>query len=92
MPELHGQPFKHQLRKQISELRRENWNLLKEKLRLSPQLRYSRCKVEELEARIERMKQFLRAAIVEADREVGPATFKRFEESFRSDFDRAATG
>jgi len=81
MPELYGQPFKHQLRKQISELRTENWNLLKEKLRLSSQLRYSRCKVEELEAQLAKLKSALGSAIAGIDQDVHPAAMERFKKS-----------
>jgi predicted nucleic acid-binding Zn-ribbon protein len=92
MPDLHGKPFKSQLRREIAELQRESWNERKEHAKTRQSLRYARAKIAELESRIEKMKQFLQSATAEADREIGPATFKRFEESFRTHFDRAATG
>jgi hypothetical protein len=92
MPNLHGKPFKTQSRKEIAELKRESWNERKEHRKTKQSLKYALAKIAELEARIGQMKQFLQAATDEADREIGPAVFKRYEDSFQADFDRAATG
>src|SRR6266513_4603858 len=92
MPYLYGQPFKNELRKEIAELKRDFWNERKEHATIRRSLRFARAKIEELEAMIERMKQHLQGAIVEADRDLGPAIVERYTQSFQTLFDDVATG
>jgi hypothetical protein len=70
MPYLHGQPYKWELRKEISELRKEAWELRRENLRLRIGLRYNREKRTELEAKLERLKTAVGSAIAEVDNDV----------------------
>ena len=55
MPELYGNPYKWELRKEIAELRAELWNERKAHRETHRSLRYVRCKVEALEAKIQRI-------------------------------------
>jgi len=70
MPELYGQPYKWQLRNQISELQQEKWNLLKETRELSSSLKLQRAKADALEARLTRIKGVLGSAISDVDADI----------------------
>jgi hypothetical protein len=91
VPNLHGKPPKAELRKQIAAQKRASSIDRKELMQANRSHRLARAKIRELEARIAQMKQFMQAAIAEADREIGPAITKRYEEGFQADFERAAT-
>jgi hypothetical protein len=70
MPELHGQPFKWRLRKEIGELTAELWNERKEHRETRQSLQYARCQVAELEAKVQRMEQKARDLIADATEDV----------------------
>jgi chromosome segregation ATPase len=82
MPELYGQPYKWELRKEIAELRRENWNHLKEKLRLRSQLDFSRCKIAELESQLAKIKSALGSIASDIDQDIGPAVMERYKNQY----------
>jgi len=81
MPYLYGQPFKHELRTEIQQLRSELWNLHKEHRKMRASLTYNQCKVEELEAKLERIKSAVGAIVTDIDDDVSPAVFERFKKS-----------
>lgn len=85
MPELYGNEFKHKIRAERNSLRRELRDEKVEHSKTRSNLRYARAKIDELESKIERMKQLLQNAITEADQDIGPTTFKRFKDSYRFD-------
>ncbi len=66
MPELYGQPFKWELRRQIDELA---WKLAKEETehgKTRKALDYARCEIAELREKIQRMEQKARELLGEA--------------------------
>jgi chromosome segregation ATPase len=79
MPELYGKPFKHELRTEIQQLRRDLWNLQKEHRETRQALRYNQCKVEELEAKLARIKNIAGSIIADVDDDVAPAVFERYK-------------
>lgn len=82
MPELYGKPYKWELRKEIAELRRENWNHLKEKLRLRARLDYSRCMVAELESQLAKIKNALGSVTSDIDQDISPAVMERYKNRY----------
>jgi predicted nucleic acid-binding Zn-ribbon protein len=92
MPELYGQPFKHQLRAETAELSRDLWSERRAHMKTRQSLRGARAKIEVLEATIETMKQHLQGAIVEAGRDIGPAVVEKYKQSYQTAFERATTG
>jgi hypothetical protein len=77
MPELHGKPFKTKLYAEIAQLKRDIWNERKEHMNTRRALRYSRARVEELEAQLARVKQQTENALREIDSDIGPAVIDR---------------
>ena len=49
MPELYGQPFKHQLRAETAELSRDLWSERRAHMKTRQSLRGARAKIEVLE-------------------------------------------
>ena len=92
MPRLYGKERKDKIRAERSSLRRELGNERKEHRRTERSLRIARAKIAEQAAQIDKMKRLIEGAIFEADRDIGPSVFKRYEQSFQTDFDNAATG
>jgi chromosome segregation ATPase len=50
MPYLYGQPFKHELRAEIRQLRSDLWKAQKERRDTNIKLKWARFRIEELEA------------------------------------------
>jgi hypothetical protein len=92
LPFLYEQPFKDQLQREITELKRESWNERKEHMQTRQLLRIARANIEALEFRIEGMKRYLQSAIVEANHDIGPAVVERYRKSLQIELDDAATG
>jgi hypothetical protein len=78
MPELYGNPFKWELRKELRETRIDRRQKLKELIRSRSQLDYANCKIAALEAKIQRMEQLTRALLVEAGRDIKNDIWQRF--------------
>jgi predicted nucleic acid-binding Zn-ribbon protein len=78
MPELYGQPYKHELRTEIQQLRTELWNLRKEHRDTRTALRYNQYKVQELEAKLERIKSAVGSILSDIDQDVSAAVSERF--------------
>ena|GEM_PF-4371242 len=78
MPELYGQPFKKELRSEISQLRIDLLNERNEHRKTRDTLRIVRARAQELEAKIERMKEALQSALVEADKDIVPLVLERY--------------
>jgi hypothetical protein len=70
MPELNGQPFKNELRAEIRDLKNRLWVSQQENCRKGDQLRFAKVKIEELEAKIQRMEHAIRSALGEATQEI----------------------
>jgi len=66
MPELYGQPFKWQLRNEISQLKRDYWEERKKHRRTRIRLEYLEWQIAELKAKIQRMQQASQALLAEA--------------------------
>ncbi|RTL50877.1 MAG: hypothetical protein EKK40_12295 [Bradyrhizobiaceae bacterium] len=77
MPELYGQPFKDELRKEIAGLKRDLWNERKEHMTTRRALRFSRAKIDELEAQLGRIKQQTQNVLQEIDKDIAPAIVDR---------------
>jgi chromosome segregation ATPase len=77
MPELYGQPYKWELRKKIEELQAMLRNEREEHQETRRAYQYVRCKVAELEAKIERMEQKARDLIAEATEDVSDKVGER---------------
>jgi predicted nucleic acid-binding Zn-ribbon protein len=90
MAYLYAQP-KDDLQREIAELKRESWDERKEHMKTKQLLRVARAKIDALESRIEGMKQYLQAAIAEADHDIGPAVVERYRKSLQMEFDDAAS-
>ena len=82
MPNLHGQPTKDEIRADLRNARRLLAAESKEHIQIRRSLRLARAKIAEQAAQIEKMKAILQGAVAEADRDIKPAVFKRYEESF----------
>jgi hypothetical protein len=78
MPELYGHPFKHELYKEIDDLKSELWNERKEHSNTRSTLRYASAKIAALEAKIERMADIGDQLRVEA-KQVAVVLLKRRE-------------
>jgi hypothetical protein len=83
MPELYGNKFKWELRREIGELRAEAWNARKEQFLTENALRYARCEIEELKAKIRRMEQKAQGLLREATEDTEAATKERFAQTIR---------
>lgn len=70
-------PFKDELRKEIAELKRDFWNERKEHMTTRRALRYSKARIEELEAQIGRIRQQAQNVLQEVDRDIAPAIVDR---------------
>ena len=79
VPGLFGQPLKNRLRKEIHQLRTDLWNLRKEHGNALHSLKYTQSKVEELEAKLKRIKNAAGGIIAEIDQDVRPAVFERYK-------------
>jgi predicted nuclease with TOPRIM domain len=84
MPELYGQPFKSQLRNEISQLKTELSNEHKKHQQIRRSLRYANAKIEALEAKIARMEQKGREVLEEAARDIARDTSERYWDHRRS--------
>ena len=78
MPELYGNKYKWELRQEINQLKTDLWNEHKEHRQTRQSLDYARCRIAELEAKIERMKQKTQGLLAEANQDVTEATKERF--------------
>jgi predicted nucleic acid-binding Zn-ribbon protein len=79
VPGLFGQPLKNRLRKEIHQLRTDLWNLRKEHGNALHSLKYTQSKVEELEAKLKRIKNAAGGIIADIDEDVRPAVFERYK-------------
>jgi hypothetical protein len=78
MPELHGQPRKDVLRRELRQVRTELSNECKEHRKALDSLRHANCKIEELEAKVQRMEQKAREVLTEAAQDIEDNTWERF--------------
>lgn len=83
MPELYGNPYKWELRNEIHQLKTDLWNERKEHRQTQESLRYARCKIDALEAKVQRMEQKAQELLAEATQDVTDDTGERFIRRFR---------
>jgi hypothetical protein len=81
MPELYGNKFKWQLRKEIRELGVELWNERKAHRETRAGLRYAQCKIAELEEKVKRMEQAARGLLNEATEDIEAKVGERFSQT-----------
>jgi predicted nucleic acid-binding Zn-ribbon protein len=82
MPELYGNPFKSELRREIQELKTALWNERKEHRNTRNSLRWARCKIEALESKLQRTQQKGQELLAEVTQDVEEATNERYVNSF----------
>lgn len=77
MPELHGKPFKHEIRSERDQLSRDLWSERKEHRITRRQLRFANAKIEELEAKLDRIKSLAEGVISESNPDVANLAVER---------------
>lgn len=81
MPELYGKPFKREIRSERDQLSRSLWNERKEHMVTRRRLRFANAKIEELEAKLDRIKYLAEGVISESNPEVGKLAAERLSKS-----------
>jgi hypothetical protein len=83
MPELYGNPYKWELRKQIRELSTALWDERKAHRDMRHSLTYARCKIEELEAKIRSIEQKAQELLAQTTQDIEASTDERFSQALR---------
>jgi hypothetical protein len=87
MPELYGNERKDKIRADRSSLSRALAKEQTDHSKTRRELRLARATIAEQCAQIEVTRQFLRDALSETDREIGPSVAIRYRKSFQTEFD-----
>jgi chromosome segregation ATPase len=78
MPKLYGKPPKSELRKEIRELEQNLRKKSSELFRTRRDLQFAECKIEALEAKLQRVEQKARELIAEIGGDVGTDIQQRY--------------
>jgi hypothetical protein len=84
MPELYGNQFKWELRKEIRELRTQLWDELGAHRKTKGTLNYVLKENAVLREKLERMQQQAQAIISEASDDIEAAVAKKYEEEWQA--------